>query len=111
MSRSTAIRAVFRKASGLALLNSLAATGASLASEEQATHPPVAINAWTGVGMFYLHQSDPFGSFGGLSLAARVAAMLASGSPGNCPSWPLWTTKLLFRMKMTGPGCFFSRPV
>jgi len=54
------------------MVGSLAAVGVSLANETPASYPPVAINAWTGLGMFYLHQSDPWGGSGTASLAARV---------------------------------------
>jgi|SRR5215472_2455681 len=71
MSRLTA-RPVFRKAPALTLLGLLALGGVSLASETAASYPPVAINAWTGIGIFYLHQSDPVAGSGTGSLAARL---------------------------------------
>ena len=65
-------RTVFRVAPALTLLGLLALGSVSLASETAASYPPVAINAWAGIGIFYMHQSDPLAGPGTGSLAARL---------------------------------------
>jgi hypothetical protein len=72
MSRFTVIRAVIWTASRLMPVGALVAGDASLASDAPVSYPPVAINAWAGVGVFYAHWSDPFGAGSTGSVHARL---------------------------------------